>query len=507
MKIYATYCKIEVVRKKIYFDSYCGYNISAVTENDKIIEFNFEKRDTGCAVGNVYKGRVERILPGINAAFVNCGLAKNCYLTGDELFPDKDKYYLTGTPVAAPQELKVGDEILVQVVKMPQGNKGAKVTSHLSIVGKSLIFMPDTSFIGVSRKIADAELRKNLIYTAKKLVAEGEGLVLRTAAPYATRVQLEEEFSYLKNLYKEICAAAPSAEVGKLLYIDFALPIRILRDTLSTDIESIIVGNESLADMIKNIVELYPPHSRRPVVVHDTGRDMLDELGIADQLLAITSPKVELENGAYLVIERTEALTVIDVNTGKFTGENSLEQTVYYTNILAAREIARQVRLRNIGGIVVVDFIDMQSEEHKKSLVEELERALKSDRAKCAVSPMSRLGLVEFTRKRMGVSPLSPMVKPCKHCAGSGCTRSHEFILMGLRAQLLKLFSGNAGDVRLDMNNEVVSRLVGWREMCADLKAHAHGAKIYAVPHRTYHEEQINIRTAPFNIPYDAIEL
>lgn len=494
------------MKKTLYFDSFCGYYIAAVAEDGKIIDFDFEKRSTDVAVGNVYKGRVESVLPGMRAAFVNCGLKKNCYLSAEEFFPDMEKY-LGGEPLPAMPDLHVGDELLVQVVKLPVGNKGAKVTSRISIVGKSLIYMPNTPVIGISRKILDAELRKNLTYTAQKLIGEGEGLVMRTSAPYAKRMQLEQEAAYLKNMYTGIAEAFPAADVGELLYADFALPIRVLRDTLSTDIDSIVVGSEHLAALVEKIVKLYPPQTRRQVILHDTGRDMMEELGISAQFFELTSPKVELENGAYIVIEHTEALTVIDVNTGRFTGDDSLEQTVYYTNILAAREIARQVRLRNIGGIVVVDFIDMQTEAHKKSLVEELERALKNDKAKCCVSPMSRLGLVEFTRKRIGLSPLSQTTKPCKHCGGSGKICSPEFILVGLRAKLLGMYACGAGDIRVDMNIDVFSRLMDWTEMRNDLKAHSGGAKIYAVPHRTYNEEKTVVKTAPFNIPYDAVEV
>ncbi len=494
-----------MARKTLYFDSFCGYFISAVTENGKMIEFNFEKRDTGVAVGNVYKGKVTRVLPGMRAAFVDCGLKKNCYLSADDLIPEGEKYLNGDELSAAIPELRVGDELPVQVTKMPNGTKGAKVTPHITIIGKSLIYMPDTPFVGISRKINDAELRKNLRFAAGKLINGNEGLIVRTAAPYAKRSQVEEELSYLKNVYNNISENFPHAATGALLYADFALPIRVLRDTLSSDIDSIVVGSQELADLIENIVNLYPPRSRKPVILQDTGRDLMEEVGISKEFLAILSPKAELENGAYIIIERTEALTVIDVNTGKFTGDDSLEQTVYYTNILAAREIARQVRLRNIGGIVVVDFIDMQSEAHRKALVEELERALKDDRAKCAVSPMSRLGLVEFTRKRIGVSPLSIMLAPCKHCSGTGATRTPESIIIGLRAKLLNMFADGAGDVRIDMNNETYMRLMDWKEMRDDLNAHAHGAKIYVVPHRTYHEEKLVIRLAPFNVPYDAV--
>lgn len=490
--------------KTLYFDSFCGYNVSAVTEDGKICEFNFEKRQEGCAVGNVYKGRVEKILPGMHAAFINCGLKKNCYLSADDYYPEREA--LSDIPRRELPELHEGDEIMVQVVKLPVGAKGARVSARLAIVGKSLIFMPDTPFIGVSRKISDPELRKNLVYSAERLKEPEEGLIVRTAAPYSKRNQIEEEYSYLKNLWRGINNTFPEAKVGQLLYTDFALPVRVLRDTLSGDIDSIVVGSQILLKVIEKIVNLYPPRTRRPVILHDTGRDMMDELGISKQFLEIISPRAELENGGYIIIEPTEALTVIDVNTGSFTGDDNLEQTVYYTNILAAREIARQVRLRNIGGIVVVDFIDMQLEEHKKALKEELEKALSADSAKCVVSPVSRLGLIEFSRKRTGISPLPLMVRPCRHCGGKGYTRTDEFLIIGLRANLLNLFSQGVESVRIDLNNELCAKLVEWKEMRRDLHAHTKG-QIYAVPHRTYHEEKIVIKPFPFNIPYDAVEI
>ena len=500
-----TYYNIDVMaHKTLYFDNFCGYMVAAVLQEKKVVEFGFEKLGSGCAVGNVYKGKVESVLPGMNAAFINCGLDKNCYLSGDDYLPDGD---LGGAlPKADLKSLSPGDPVLVQVVKLPTGNKGAKVTTRLSFVGKIMIYLPDVPFIGVSRKITDAELKKNLVFAAKKLVSGNEGLVVRSAAPYAKRNQLEAEYTYLKNLYKGVSAAFAAAPVGALLYTDFALPIRVLRDTLSSDIDEIVVGSEYLAKMTEEVINLYPSRTMRPVVIHDTGRDMMNELGVSKQFLSMTSPRVDLENGAYLIIERTEALTVIDVNTGKFTGGENLEQTVYAANMVAAREIARQVRLRNIGGIVVVDFIDMTLPAHRKSVVEELESALKDDRAKCAVSPMSRLGLVEFSRKRIGASLLGAHSKPCRYCGGTGHTPTAEFIIIGLRARLLDIFAARKGDIRIDMNNEVLAKLLAWREMREDIRSHACG-KIFAVPHRTYHEEHTVIKEEPFNIPYDAVEI
>ena len=494
-------------KKTLYFDSYCGYTVSAVTESGKLTSFEFEKHDCGNIVGNIYKGRVESVLPGMQAAFINCGLERNCYLSAENALLDSAVSAHENITAPSLPVLKEGDEILVQVVKAPVGKKGAKVTAHPSFIGKMLIYMPETPFIGVSRKIGDEELRKNLEYSATRLKKPSEGLIVRTAAPYAKRNQIEVEYGYLKNLYAEIKKKAATAQVGELLYTDFSLPVRVLRDVLSTDVDSVVVGSEKLLKHIEEIVNLYPMQQRLDISLHSNGRDMLRELGISEQIFAITSPKVDLDNGAYLVIEKTEALTVIDVNTGKFTGDYNLEQTVYHTNIMAAREIARQVKLRNIGGIVVVDFIDMQNAAHRRALVEELERALNKDSSKCSVSPMSKFGLVEFTRKRQGTSTVSQMVKPCKFCNGTGSSVTDEYILLGLRAKLLDIFADGAAAVRIDMNAEVLEKLSAWRELLEDIKSHCGNTEIYAVPHRTYHPEQINLRIGVFDLPDKAIKL
>ncbi len=496
-----------MAKKTIYFDSYCGYTVAVICENGKVTEFNFEKQKKGCAVGNVYKGRVESVLNGMQAVFINCGLERNCFLSAEDFLPDSEKYEGASAVEYTFPDLKEGDEVLVQVAKLPVGKKGAKVTTHLSLVGNYLIYLPDSPFIGVSRKIDDEELRNNLVHTAKKIKDENEGLVVRTAAPYARHGNIKQEYAYLKKLYAEILEKAKSAAAGDLLYTDDSLPVRVLRDVLSRDVDKIVVGNAKLQETVEGLIGLYPSETRRPVALHDTGRDMLDELGLSKQIHAITSPRVNLENGGYIIIEKTEALTVIDVNTGKFTGDYNLEQTVYHTNLLAAREIARQVKLRNVGGIVVVDFIDMNSVTHNRALVEELERLLKTDKAKCVISPMSQFGLVEFTRKRIGSNPLGQMIKPCKYCHGAGYAMTDEYVLIGLRAKLLNIIADGATAIRLDMNADILNKLLKWQDLLTELKSRAADVKICAVPHRTYHEEQINFRLDEFDIPSDAVRI
>lgn len=497
-------------KKTIYFDSYCGYSFAAISENGKVSDFGYEKTKKGCAVGNVYKGVVENVLEGMQAAFVNCNLERNCFLSDEGMPTDCEKYdgtaILSTVPDAHAQtasspalpHVAEGGEILVQVTKLPVGNKGAKVTSRLSFVGNYLIYLPDSEFIGVSRKIDDEELRRNLAYTAKRIKDDGEGLVVRTAAAYADAESVRNEYQYLKKLYTDILEKSKTAKAGALLYNDDSLPVRILRDVLSRDVDKIIVGNAELKKTVEALMSLYPADTRKPVILHGSGRDMADELGISGQIFSIASPKVPLENGGYIVIERTEALTVVDVNTGRFTGDYNLEQTVYHTNLLAAREIARQVKLRNIGGIVVVDFIDMENETHSRAIAEELTRLLQRDKAKCSVAPMSKFGLVEFTRKRIGANPLNLMVKPCKNCKKTGYTMTDEFILINLRAKILNAVADGAKALRIDMNADILNKLLTLPEFLSDFKTRTAGVKIYAVPHKTYREEQFNIRADDF---------
>ena len=496
-------------KKTLYFDSCCGMESYAVVEDGKLTEFNYESADRVNIIGNIYKGRVTDVLNGMQAAFVNCGLERNCYLSVEDLFPDKTKYDGGEVDIPAELNLKPGDEILVQVVKPPVGKKGAKVTTALSFVGKCLIFLPCTPFIGVSRKIRDGELRKTLIFNGQKMCREGEGMIVRTAAPYANRKEALAEVAYYRRLYRAIMAKFKDAPVGEILFTDYPLFMRVIRDTLLFDVERIYVGSKSLYESLKELIAVIGAPVRE-IVLHDNGTDMFYDLGLSPQIIELVSPRVELDNGAYLIIEKTEALTVIDVNTGKFTGEDSLEHTVYYTNILAAREIARQVKLRNIGGIVVVDFIDMTDEKHRAALVAELEKALENDKCKCNVLPMSKFGLVEFTRKRTGSSPLSQFVQSCRYCGGSGIAFVPDLIALKIRAMLLDVLSKGNAAVCIDMNAGIAERIASWSALVEEVQRMYPLARIYITPHRTFHEDHFTIRanaSPTFPVPAGSVLL
>lgn len=479
-----------MAERTLYFDSLCGIETYAYLEDGKLTEYNSERIESGHIVGNIYKGKVTNVLNGMQAAFVNCGLERNCYISVEDLFPDHTAY--DGTEIDIPKELSlnVGDEIMVQVVKAPVGKKGAKVTTNVSLVGKYMIYMPTTPFIGVSRKISDAELRRTLIMGASKQKTGNEGLIMRTAAPYAPKSEKVAELNILRKLHEAIKEKFAQAPVGKLLYTDSPLHIRVLRDLMVLDIDKVVVGNEALKESVLSVID----QNKTKLEVHDSRTDLFYDAGISAQIAQMTQPRVELENGANLMIERTEALTVIDVNTGKFTGEDSLEHTVYYTNILAAREIARQVRLRNLGGIFVVDFIDMDDANHRNALVTELEKALSTDKAKCNVLPMTKLGLVEFTRKRVNTSPLRFLSVPCKYCQGAGTMKTPDLIIYEIRAKLMDILSKGNNTVSIDLNFDIANKFAGNEELVESIRSKYPQARVYLTFHRTYRDDTANFR-------------
>ena len=498
------------MRRQIYFDSQYGIEHYALLEDGRITEYSAEPIVSGAVIGNVYKGRVTNVLNGMQAAFVDCGLERHCYISVADLIPDKSKF--DGGEIDIPETLNLheGDEILVQVTKAAQGKKGAKVTTKLSFVGKYIVYMPDTPFVGVSAKISDHELRKSLLFRAKKQLKDSEGVIVRTAAPYAVLSTKINEINYFRKLYENILTRFKEAPVGELLYTDSPLHIRVLRDLMLENGDEIYVGNEQVYDSIKELATTYMHGNSVGITLHDPHTDLFYSAGIYSQFLASLMQKVELANGAYLIIDRTEALTVIDVNTGKFTGEDSLEHTVYCTNVLAAREIARQVKLRNMGGLFVVDFIDMTEENHRTAIVEELEKALRADKSKCRVLPMSKFGLVEFTRKRTGVAASELMLKNCGVCGGAGVMRSHESILGEFRAKLLEVLSQGAETVCVDLNFDVANKLMSYEALKRNVAALYPEARIYIIFHRTYREDAMYFRkvnSPTFTLPEGTVLL
>ena len=485
------------MKKEWFFDRYCGQQFAALTEDGKLTEFAVEKEDHGEIVGNVYKGKVTNVLTGMNAAFISCGLQKNCYLSMEETYTDYTKY--DGTPVRTdnkPLNLKVGDEIIVQVTKPPRGNKGAKVTTHLSFVGKCLIYLPCTDFLGISRKIKDEKQREKLLKIADKMRMgkTDDGFIVRTQAPFATLKQLKSEAEYLKKLYEKTLRSAKNAPVGTLLYEDEELPVRTLRDCFGDEIVAIHVGDEELYQRLLSLIKLRSDISERKLIKYTGERSMMKVHGISELVYDAVSPIVSLENGGYIVIEQTEAMTVIDVNTGSYIGESNLEETVFAVNLAAAKEIARQVRFRNIGGIVAVDFIDMTEQAHKDAVTEELRSLLALDKAKCNVLPMNEVCVTLFTRKRVGREVQSFLVKPCACCEGKGHVHDDIFVITRLRAAILDCFADGYTSAIIELNEGIMKKILQEGLFSIEAKNRWKDKRIYFIPHKTYKEECFTVR-------------
>ena len=486
------------MKKEWFFDRYCGQQFVALLEDGEVVEFESENEENGSIVGNIYKGVVMNVVSGMNAAFVNCGLERNCYLSTDETYTDCSKYDGLLSSDASPRlsELKEGDEVIVQVTKSPRGNKGAKVTANLSFVGKRIIYLPNTDFFGVSRKITNEEQRTALTELAQSLRQEGEkeGFILRTKAPLATKEELEREANYLRKLFALTLEKAKNAPVGALLYQDEDLPVRVMRDSFGDEITAMHVGDKELYNRLLMFIETFGEMDKSKLRLYEGERSMLREYGISKLVYDATKPHVPLQGGGSLIIDHTEAMTVIDVNSGSFVGDTSQQETVFNVNLRAAKEIARQVRLRNIGGIVVVDFIDMLSEEHRQKVTESLREYLSADKAKCNVLPMSELCLTQFTRKRVGKELATSLVKPCPHCHGNGSVHNDLFMMTLLREDLLDCFFEGYLSAIVDLNEGMAKKIIQEGTFSKEMQGRWKNKRIYLVPHKTYKEHTFHVR-------------
>ena len=395
----------------------------ALLEDGKLTEFFVERPNVRKLVGNIYKGRVSNVLPGMGAAFVDIGLEKNAFLYIDDLLPA----HLEQQPKVKPsidKLVRAGDEILVQIVREPVGTKGARVTTHYALTGRWLVYMPMAGYIALSKKIESEEERRRLKAFGDQLCREGEGLILRTVAEGADYEALESDMQMLRTRWQRISAAADALPAPCEVYTDVELVPRLIRDIVTDEIDEIVVDDAERMQEARAMLESVAPQLTERVRLHQGKQNVMEAFHIREQLEKALQPKQWLASGGYLVIDQTEALTVIDVNTGKYTGSTNLEETVLTTNIEAAGEIARQLRLRDIGGIIIIDFIDMEQEEHRERIVQALEASVQNDRTKAHIVGWTKLGLLEMTRKKVREQKDTLFFVPCKACGGRGKVRS-----------------------------------------------------------------------------------
>ena len=391
----------------------------AVVENGVVQEIVIERTDRSALVGNVFKGRICRVLPGMQAAFVDIGLERAAFLhTSDIVGADGEP---RGEHIY--DLVREGDPIVVQVVKDPLGSKGARLTTNISIPSRYLVFMPTLSNTGVSQKIEDEGERRRLREVLQAFVdahgGEG-GFIARTAADGISEEALNRDMAFLLKLWRGIRERCQStAEIG-LIHEDLPLALRALRDLVGPEVERVRIDSRATVDRAMPFAEKYLPDIVGRIEYYVGERPLFDLYGVEDEIQKALQRKVSLKSGGHLVIDQTEAMTTIDVNTGAFVGHRNLEETIFKTNLEAAQAIARQLRLRNLGGIIIIDFIDMTEDEHKRQVLRALEKCLARDHAKTHISEVSSLGLVEMTRKRTRESLEHVLCEPCPCCGGRG---------------------------------------------------------------------------------------
>src|SRR5690625_2380299 len=388
----------------------------AVLEDDVLVEHYVAQKSQTSMVGNVYLGKVQNVLPSMEAAFVDVGKGRNAVLYAGEV--NWDAVGLEGQPRRIELALKSGDPVLVQVTKDPIGHKGARLTSQISLPGRYLVFVPGGSMTGISRKLPDTE-RARLKKIMRQIIPEDAGVIVRTAAEGASEEELTRDVERLRSQWEKIQKAQKSKSAPAALSQEPDLAIKVVRDVFNEDFTSLIVEGSSVHDEIHDYVSSVAPDLLERVTAHSGPKDVFAKYRIDEQLLKAMDRKVYLPSGGSLVIDRTEAMTVVDVNTGKFTGSGgTLEETVTKNNLEAAEEIVRQLRLRDVGGIIVIDFIDMLLESNRDLVLRRLVECLGRDRTKHQVAEVTSLGLVQMPRKRVGQGLVDTFSTTCEHCHG-----------------------------------------------------------------------------------------
>ena len=466
----------------------------AVVENGVLQEVHVERTQKRGIVGNIYKGKVVRVLPGMQAAFVDIGLERAAFIHAAEISSREGSAV---EPISA--LVHEGQSLVVQVTKDPIGSKGARLTTQLSIPSRYLVYMPRTAHVGISLKIEDEAERERLKQVVADCIAaegieETGGFILRTAADGARSEDILADIRYLRRLWLQISSQMQSAATPSVIYEDLSLALRTLRDLVNAKIEKIrIDSRETFQKVCQFVDELMPEVADR--LEHYPGeRPIFDLYGVEDEIQKALERKVLLKSGGYLIIDPTEAMTTIDVNTGAFVGHRTLEETIFKTNLEAATAIARQLRLRNLGGIIIIDFIDMEDEEHQRQVLRTLEKQLERDHAKTNIIGITELGLVQMTRKRTRESLLQVLCEPCPSCQARGTLKTAETICYEIFREILREARAyQAEGYRVLANQKVIDRLLDEESgNVADLEAFI-GRTIKFQVEGMYSQEQYDV--------------
>ena len=436
-------------------------------------------------MGNIYKGEVENVLPGISSAFVNIGFEKNAYLYITDVLGEGR--------AAIDQVLKKGQDIMVQVAKEAIGTKGMKVTMDVSLPGRYLVFTPFQEFVGISKQIEEPEERRRLTAIIEKLGAKHltkQGVVVRTEAEGASEDDLERELKYLLRTWEGIDEKMRTQKAPACLHEDLDLPLQVARDLMSEEVSIYMLDDRKAYDEVVAFLKDTSPELADRVRLYDAKTPIFTAFGVEPEIEKLRQTKIQLPSGGTIIIQEAESLCAIDVNTGRFTGSKSQEETVTATNIEAAAEVAHQLRLRNIGGIIVIDFIDMKKASNRQKVLEALQRAVKRDRAKIRILPITRLGLIEMTRERKRESTVSLLTEECLECHGSGRVLSVESMRIKIQREIFELTAGRPGGNLRVLVHPLLAE--SFRREQADIEKNVHRAiKIQSDPQLTWEDYRI----------------
>ena len=412
----------------------------ALVEDGNLSEFHMQRPTEKGLMGNVYKGKVVRVLPGMQAAFVDIGLERTGFLYVDDVcvssnspehspcITDCTQTHIRAQGMHIEDILRDGQDILVQVSKDPIGTKGARLTCHITLPCRNLVFIPLTDHIGVSRKIEDEVIRMQLKNLIEEIRPQGSGFIVRTVAEHASEDELEADMEYLMLLWEAIVDRSLHMEAPCLVHEDLDITLRSIRDFFTRDVDALIIDDPLAYEKLLAHVRTFAPLLVDKITLYKDSTPLFEANNIEVEISRAIEKKVWLRSGGYIIIESTEALSVIDVNTGRYVGKNDLNDTIFKTNMEAAVEIAYQLRLRNIGGIIIIDFIDMEDDHHREELYASFKEAVKKDKSRINILKLSEFGLVQMTRKRNSENLHQLMCEPCHYCAGEGMIKSRRTI-------------------------------------------------------------------------------
>jgi ribonuclease G len=438
---------------------------AALLENGVLQEVYLERPSRRGLVGNLYKGRVSRVLPGMQAAFVEIGLERTAFLHAADIAFERAEDTIVNLPSVDDIRRLVseGSDILVQVIKDPLGSKGARLTTFVSLPSKYVVFMPHGAGVGVSSRIEEEgeRLRLKALITAMLSGAESGAYIVRTAAQGVSAESLGEDMAYLQKLWKHVRSYSANVRAGEIVHEDLPLTLRILRDELARGVARVLVDSTLEHARMVSFAASFIPEAASCIELYTGARPIFDLHGIEEEIGQALQQKVLLKSGGHLMIDQTEAMTTIDVNTGAYVGHRNLEETIYRTNLEAAVAIARQLRVRNLGGIIIIDFIDMQDEPHRRAVLAALERALAGDRAATQVMSLSPLGVVEMTRKRTRESLEHLLCEPCRSCQGRGFSKTAQTVCYEIFREIVRQSRQFASrELLILAHQDVVERLL-----------------------------------------------